>query len=95
MKLATKSLLLAFSSLKTLAAQQNGLSRITNRAESKDTFLEDLISRMKVPDLVQQLHLTFADNIIGPASDNSLYDFELRFTPGSAIGHIHDWFVIV
>ncbi|KAF2008793.1 glycoside hydrolase family 3 protein [Aaosphaeria arxii CBS 175.79] len=47
---------------------------------------------MDIPDLVQQLHLTFADNIIGPNSDNSLYDFELRFTPGAAVGHVHDWY---
>ncbi|KAF2643591.1 glycoside hydrolase family 3 protein [Massarina eburnea CBS 473.64] len=47
---------------------------------------------MEISDLVQQLHLTFADNIIGPTSDNSLYDFELRFTPNASIGHVHDWY---
>ncbi|KAF2733332.1 glycoside hydrolase family 3 protein [Polyplosphaeria fusca] len=61
-------------------------------AEAKDAFLATLVSQMKVPDLVQQLHLTFANNVIGPASDNSLYDFELRFTPNASIGHVHDWY---
>ncbi|PVI01013.1 glycoside hydrolase family 3 protein [Periconia macrospinosa] len=62
------------------------------RAEAKQQFVENLLSQMELPDLVQQLHLTFADNIIGPASDNSLYDFELRFTPNASIGHVHDWY---
>ncbi|KAJ4293538.1 hypothetical protein N0V90_008821 [Kalmusia sp. IMI 367209] len=76
--------------LRTLAQHQH-VTR-NERHEEKDTFLDDLLSRMEIPDLVQQLHLTFADNVIGPASDNSLYDFELRFTPGASIGHMHDWY---
>lgn len=95
MKLITQSLLLVSGSVHILAGGNHGLSRTISRAETKAAFIENLISRMKVQDLVQQLHLTFADNIIGPASDNSLYDFEMRFTPGSAIGHAHDWFVYV
>jgi hypothetical protein len=95
MKLTSQSLLLVSGSVYTLAVGSHGFSRTTHRAETKAVLIENLISRMKVQDLVQQLHLTFADNIVGPASDNSLYDFEMRFTPGSAIGHTHDWFVYV
>ena len=33
----------------------------------------------------------FADNIVGPRSDNELYDYALRFAPTAGIGVIHDW----
>lgn len=78
--------------LRTLAQQQDNSPRLDNRAKAKDAFIDDLLSQMEIPDLVQQLHLTFADNIIGPASDNSLYEYELRFTPNASIGHMHDWY---
>ncbi|KAF2448507.1 glycoside hydrolase family 3 protein [Karstenula rhodostoma CBS 690.94] len=86
--------LLLFTSicLQTLAQQQDVVPHLDSRAKAKDAFIDDLLSRMGIPDLVQQLHLTFADNIIGPASDNSLYEHELRFTPNASIGHMHDWY---
>ncbi|KAL1593745.1 hypothetical protein SLS60_010477 [Paraconiothyrium brasiliense] len=88
-----RSLLLSSTLCLVAHAQQPGISsRLDSRAETKDAFIEDLLSRMEIPDLVQQLHLTFADNVIGPASDNSFYDFELRFTPNASIGHMHDWY---
>ncbi|KAF2651489.1 glycoside hydrolase family 3 protein [Lophiostoma macrostomum CBS 122681] len=59
---------------------------------SKEAFINDLVSQMAVPDLVLQLHLMFADNIIGPSSDNSLYELAMRSAPDSAIGHVHDWY---
>lgn len=62
------------------------------RNESKDAFLNSLISQMSLPDLVLQLHLMFADNIIGPASDNSLYSFAMRSAPNSSVGVVHDWY---
>ncbi|KAJ7342323.1 hypothetical protein DFH08DRAFT_1011785 [Mycena albidolilacea] len=34
---------------------------------------------MTVPELVMQLHLMFADNMVGPNSDNALYDFATRW----------------
>ncbi|CAI7588247.1 unnamed protein product [Penicillium pancosmium] len=34
----------------------------------------------------------FADNIIGPHSDNGLYDKALEAAPGAPIGIIHDWY---
>ncbi|KAF2706004.1 glycoside hydrolase family 3 protein [Pleomassaria siparia CBS 279.74] len=78
--------------LRAFAIARHGLSRTVGGVAEKDAFINDLISQMEVSDLVQQLHLTFADNIIGPASDNSLYDYEMRFAPGAAIGHMHDWY---
>ncbi|KAJ5621133.1 beta-glucosidase [Penicillium lagena] len=38
------------------------------------------------------MHLMFADNIIGPNSDNALYDKALQPAPGAPIGIIHDWY---
>ncbi|KAJ4346388.1 uncharacterized protein N0V89_010317 [Didymosphaeria variabile] len=88
-----RSLLLSSTLCLFAHAQQHGISpRLDSRTEAKDAFIDDLLSQMEIPDLVQQLHLTFADNVIGPASDNSLYDFELRFTPNASIGHMHDWY---
>lgn len=84
-------LLFCAAGLQTIA-QQHQFSVRDSRAETKHAFIEDLLSQMDITDLVQQLHLTFADNIIGPASDNSLYEHELRFTPNASIGHVHDWY---
>lgn len=56
----------------------------------RDTFLDDLVAKLTVPELgivilnthsglaliiyiVHQLHLMFADNVIGPKSQNELY----------------------
>ncbi|KAL1983589.1 hypothetical protein VTN96DRAFT_10168 [Rasamsonia emersonii] len=38
------------------------------------------------------MHLMFADNIIGPKSDNGLYDYTMRLAPTAPIGIIHDWY---
>ncbi|KAF7331116.1 Glycoside hydrolase family 3 protein [Mycena venus] len=47
---------------------------------------------MTVPELVMQLHLMFADNMVGPNSDNALYDFATRFSPTAGVGIVHDWY---
>ncbi|KAL5452327.1 hypothetical protein PMIN07_002777 [Paraphaeosphaeria minitans] len=85
-------LLLTTISLRTLAQQHDIAPPLDSRARTKDALIDELLSRMEIPDLVQQLHLAFADNVIGPASDNSLYEHELRFTPNASIGHMHDWY---
>ncbi|KAF2116384.1 family 3 glycoside hydrolase [Lophiotrema nucula] len=85
-------LVISITTLQVFASHQDDMSSKARRAEAKNAFIDNLISQMEIPDLVQQLHLTFADNVIGPASDNSLYDFEMRFTPGASIGHMHDWY---
>ena len=48
---------------------------------------------MRLPDLTQQLHLTFASSILGPKSDFALYRPALEpYTPNASIGHVHDWY---
>ncbi|KAJ9139388.1 Glycoside hydrolase family 3 protein [Pleurostoma richardsiae] len=47
---------------------------------------------MTVADLVLQLHLMFAGDIVGKYSKNELYDYTMRFSPGSPIGAMHDWY---
>ncbi len=46
----------------------------------KETFLDDLVDKMTIPELVMQLHLMFADNVVGPRSDNELYGVIIMFT---------------
>lgn len=59
------------------------------RKADRDTFVDDLLSQLTVTELAHQLHLTFADNIIGPNSTNELYD---AYIGPSGIGLIHDWY---
>ncbi|KAI0148399.1 glycoside hydrolase family 3 protein [Xylariaceae sp. FL1272] len=66
---------------------QNGASDL-----GKDQFIENLVSDMTVEDLVLQLHLMFGDDIVGPKSQNELYDYAMRFSPNSPIGSMHDWY---
>ncbi|KAJ5706573.1 beta-glucosidase [Penicillium malachiteum] len=47
---------------------------------------------MTIPELVLQMHLMFADNIIGPNSDNALYDQAMEPAPGAPVGIMHDWY---
>ncbi|KAJ6007301.1 beta-glucosidase [Penicillium herquei] len=47
---------------------------------------------MTIPELVLQMHLMFADNIIGPNSDNALYDQAMEAAPGAPVGIMHDWY---
>ncbi|OQE23653.1 hypothetical protein PENSTE_c008G07139 [Penicillium steckii] len=65
---------------------------MSNSSMIKESFLEDLVSNLTIPELVLQLHLMFADNIIGPNSDNGLYDKALESAPGAPIGVLHDWY---
>ncbi|KAI9710588.1 MAG: hypothetical protein M1820_002724 [Bogoriella megaspora] len=62
------------------------------RSVERDAFLDNLVNNLTVSELVLQLHLMFADNIVGPKSDNGLYDYAMRFAPSAAIGLIHDWY---
>ncbi|KAM0254386.1 hypothetical protein ACHAQJ_006855 [Trichoderma viride] len=63
-----------------------------NKAPNKDQFIDSLISKMTVSDLVLQLHLMFADDIVGQDSHNELYDQTMHLSPKSPIGVIHDWY---
>jgi len=60
---------------------------------TKDAFIESLVSQMNLPELVMQLYLMFGDNVVGPNSDNALYDQALFPAPSDAgIGVIHNWY---
>ncbi|KAH9906993.1 family 3 glycoside hydrolase [Xylariomycetidae sp. FL2044] len=56
----------------------------------RDVFLDALVSNMTVEDLVLQMHLMFAGDIVGVESKNELYDSTMRFSPDSPIGVMHD-----
>ncbi|TVY83679.1 Beta-glucosidase B [Lachnellula suecica] len=45
---------------------------------------------MTIPELVMQLHLISADEIIGKNDNNFLYDFATQPVPGAGIGVLHD-----
>ncbi|KAL1845200.1 hypothetical protein VTK73DRAFT_932 [Phialemonium thermophilum] len=62
------------------------------QTEDKDAFLDRLVANMTVADLVLQLHLMFADDIVGPQSDNAYYNITMQLAPGSPIGAMHDWY---
>ncbi|KAJ3802390.1 glycoside hydrolase family 3 protein [Lentinula aff. detonsa] len=58
----------------------------------RDAFIHRLVTQMSPEEMTMQLHLMFADNIIGPHSDNGLYDFATRFAPTAGVGVMHDWY---
>lgn len=62
-----------------------------NPPSNKSAFIEDLLSKLTVEELIHQVHLTFADNVIGAFSHNELYDAYVG-TTGAGIGVIHDWY---
>ncbi|KAJ3778545.1 glycoside hydrolase family 3 protein [Lentinula raphanica] len=75
-------------------------SKIQNSDEARDSFIHDLVTKMTSEELTMQLHLMFADNIVGPDSDNGLYGkstdmllyFATRFAPTAGVGVMHDWY---
>ncbi|KAK8092387.1 glycoside hydrolase family 3 protein [Apiospora kogelbergensis] len=71
-----------------------GMSGPKKTSLRKNTFLDALISNMTTEDLVLQVHLMFAGEIIGVESKNELYDHTMRFSPGSPIGVMHDWYTL-
>lgn len=75
-----------------LVARQTTYSNVSST--SKEAFIESLVSQMTVPEMVMQLYLFFADDAIGPKSQNELYDHALRFAPDAGIGVIHDWYTL-
>ncbi|KAJ3882409.1 glycoside hydrolase family 3 protein [Lentinula edodes] len=60
--------------------------------EERDTYIKAIVGEMTPEELIMQVHLMFADNIIGPNSDNGLYDFATRFAPTAGVGVMHDWY---
>ncbi|KAJ6603052.1 glycoside hydrolase family 3 protein [Mycena sp. CBHHK59/15] len=66
-------------------------ARDGKRAE-KDAFIDAILDQMTVPELVLQVHLMFADNMIGPNSDNDLYGTHEPASVPSRVGVVHDWY---
>ncbi|KAJ7115141.1 glycoside hydrolase family 3 protein [Mycena crocata] len=62
------------------------------QASPKQQFIDNLVKQMTVPELVLQMHLMFADNIIGVASDNGGYDDAMRIAPDAGVGVMADWY---
>ncbi|KAG7100249.1 hypothetical protein E1B28_002021 [Marasmius oreades] len=59
----------------------------------RDAFVKDLVEKMRIEELVIQLHLMFADNVVGPNSTNELFDFALLpAPPDTGLGVVHDWY---
>ncbi|KAH6660622.1 glycoside hydrolase family 3 protein [Truncatella angustata] len=58
----------------------------------KDAFLDQLLANMTVEDLVLQLHLMFAGDIIGPEPFDELWNSTMSSSPDSPIGMVHDWY---
>lgn len=56
---------------------------------NKTIFIDDLLSKLTVEELIHQVHLTFADNVVGPLSHNELYD---SYVGNAGVGVIHDWY---
>lgn len=66
------------------------LQQVLAHDGSKDAHIEALVSNMTVEDLVQQLHLTFAADLVGLDAQNDRYDYTMSLTPDSPVGSIHD-----
>ena len=63
--------------------------------QTKDAFINHLVTQMTVPELVMQVYMLFADSAIGKYSNNSRYDQALAPAPSDAgIGVIHDWYTL-
>ncbi|KAI0314760.1 glycoside hydrolase family 3 protein [Amylostereum chailletii] len=60
-----------------------------SKRDERTTFIDALLSNLTVPELARQLHLVFADDVVGPNGTNSLYD---AYTGPYGIGLIHDWY---
>ncbi|KAL0564475.1 hypothetical protein V5O48_017569, partial [Marasmius crinis-equi] len=59
----------------------------------RDAFVKDIVDKMTIEELVIQLHLMFADNVVGPNSTNELFDFALLpASPNIGLGVVHDWY---
>ncbi|KAJ7053393.1 glycoside hydrolase family 3 protein [Mycena amicta] len=61
-------------------------------ATDKQKFIANLVDQMTIPELAIQMHLMFADNIIGINSDNAGYDTAMEIAPTASVGVIHDWY---
>ncbi|KAJ7624880.1 glycoside hydrolase family 3 protein [Roridomyces roridus] len=66
--------------------------KVTAETQQKQQFIDNLVSQMTIPELVLQMHLMFADNLIGENSDNGGYDTAMSIAPTAGVGVINDWY---
>ncbi|KAJ7637351.1 glycoside hydrolase family 3 protein [Mycena polygramma] len=66
--------------------------QITAEPTQKQQFVDSLVNQMTIPELVFQMHLMFADNIVGVASDNAGYDDAMSIAPDAGVGVMADWY---
>ncbi|KAK3677369.1 hypothetical protein LTR78_002907 [Recurvomyces mirabilis] len=71
---------------------QTSYNGSASNSSIKDAFIDNLVNQMTVPELVMQVYLLFADSVVGPYSNNSLYNSTLHLAPDAGIGVIHDWY---
>ncbi|KAK5991890.1 putative beta-glucosidase I-like protein [Cladobotryum mycophilum] len=71
---------------------RGGNDGIADANANKNEFINSLVSKMTVSDLILQLRLMFADDIVGKDSQNELYEQTMHLSPNSPIGVIHDWY---
>ncbi|KAF8592307.1 glycoside hydrolase family 3 protein [Ramaria rubella] len=83
------SLLCVWASSHTIFAPPSHLWESRASQSNKTAFIDDLLDKLTVEELVHQVHLTFADNVIGPSSHNELYD---GYVGTAGVGVIHDWY---
>ncbi|KAJ6476902.1 glycoside hydrolase family 3 protein [Mycena sanguinolenta] len=67
-------------------------AQVTSAPTQKQQFVDNLVNQMTIPELVFQMHLMFADNIIGVDSDNGGYDTAMEIAPTAGVGIMADWY---
>ncbi|SMY19547.1 unnamed protein product [Zymoseptoria tritici ST99CH_1A5] len=86
------SWLLTLPTAFTLGVPRDASNGVQYTASNKTAFIENLVAQMTVPEMVMQLYLFFADDAVGPESNNELYDHALHLAPDAGIGVVHDWY---
>lgn len=94
MKILSSCLSIWLISLSPIVCLEDQQDASLETASNKTAFIESIVSQMTIPEMVLQLYLFFADDAIGPNSDNSLYDHALSLAPSAGIGVIHDWYTL-
>ncbi|KAH8926958.1 glycoside hydrolase family 3 protein [Atractiella rhizophila] len=62
------------------------------RNNAKDAFLNELVGKMTLPELVHQVHMTHPSHFAGLNADNSLYDEAMEGNLDAGLGVVHDWY---
>lgn len=55
----------------------------------RDSFIDALLAQLSTEELARQLHLVFADNVVGQNSTNESYD---AYAGEYGLGLVHDWY---